>query len=134
MLPARHSSAQVRSVITITGLGDHDQPDWLITMTGIRRHEALLEGAIAPAAYDPNIPHTQPIAQLRQDAEFVIAPVDSAAWQHISCPTLPDETGRRRFRQAGRRCTVHGAQHVDGTQQRRSGRYPLEGEGGEEGR
>ncbi len=27
---------QVRSVITITGLGDHDQPDWLITMTGIR--------------------------------------------------------------------------------------------------
>ena len=36
MLRARHSSAQVRSVITITGLGDHDQPDWLITMTGIR--------------------------------------------------------------------------------------------------
>ena len=35
MLRARHSSAQVRSVITITGLGDHDQPDWLITMTGI---------------------------------------------------------------------------------------------------
>jgi hypothetical protein len=26
----------VSSVITITGLGDHDQPDWLITMTGIR--------------------------------------------------------------------------------------------------
>jgi hypothetical protein len=23
-------------VITITGLGDHDQPDWLITMTGSR--------------------------------------------------------------------------------------------------
>ena len=37
MLPARHSSIQVSSVITITGLGDHDQPDWLITMTGIRR-------------------------------------------------------------------------------------------------
>ena len=36
MLRVRHSSAQVRSVITITGLGDHDQPDWLITMTGIR--------------------------------------------------------------------------------------------------
>jgi hypothetical protein len=36
MLHARHSSTQVRSVITITGLGDHDQPDWLITMTGIR--------------------------------------------------------------------------------------------------
>jgi heme oxygenase len=36
MLPARHSSAQASSVITITGIGDHDQPDWLITMTGIR--------------------------------------------------------------------------------------------------
>jgi hypothetical protein len=36
MLHARNSSTQVRSVITITGLGDHDQPDWLITMTGIR--------------------------------------------------------------------------------------------------
>ena len=36
MLHARHSSTQVSSVITITGLGDHDQPDWLITMTGIR--------------------------------------------------------------------------------------------------
>jgi hypothetical protein len=24
------------TVITITGLGDHDQLDWLITMTGIR--------------------------------------------------------------------------------------------------
>jgi len=37
MLHAGHSSTQVRSVITITGLGDHDQPDWLITMTGMRR-------------------------------------------------------------------------------------------------
>jgi len=36
MLPARHSSTQVSGVITITGLADHDQPDWLITMTGIR--------------------------------------------------------------------------------------------------
>ncbi len=39
MLRVRHSSAQVRNVITITGLGDHDQPDWLITMTGIRTQE-----------------------------------------------------------------------------------------------
>jgi hypothetical protein len=23
-------------MITITGAGDHDRPDWLITMTGIR--------------------------------------------------------------------------------------------------
>jgi hypothetical protein len=36
MPPARHSSAQASSVIKITGIGDHDQPDWLIRMTGIR--------------------------------------------------------------------------------------------------
>ena len=42
MLRARHSSAQVRSVITITGLGDHDQPDWLITMTGIRSQKETI--------------------------------------------------------------------------------------------
>ena len=42
MLPARHSSAEVSSVITITGLGDHDQPDWLITMAGIRMQTALI--------------------------------------------------------------------------------------------
>jgi hypothetical protein len=36
MPPARHSSTQASSVTTITGLGDHDQPEWLITMTGIR--------------------------------------------------------------------------------------------------
>jgi hypothetical protein len=38
MPPARHSSVQASSVIKITGLGDHDRPDWLITMTGIRRY------------------------------------------------------------------------------------------------
>jgi len=36
MLPARLSAARAGSVITITGAGDHDQPDWLTTMTGIR--------------------------------------------------------------------------------------------------
>ena len=33
----RASSTQASSTITITGAGDHDQPDWLITMTGSRR-------------------------------------------------------------------------------------------------
>jgi hypothetical protein len=43
MLPARHSSTQVSSVITITGLGDHDQPVWLITMTGIRSYQSFAD-------------------------------------------------------------------------------------------
>jgi hypothetical protein len=33
---AGHSKSQRVAVITITGLGDHDQLEWLITMTGIR--------------------------------------------------------------------------------------------------
>jgi hypothetical protein len=36
MPPARRSSIQASSVITITGAGDHDRPDWLTTMNGIR--------------------------------------------------------------------------------------------------
>ena len=36
MPPARLSSPRLSSTITITGPGDHDRPDWLITMTGIR--------------------------------------------------------------------------------------------------
>ena len=47
MLPAGHSSIQVSSVITINGLGDHDQPEWLITMTGIRRRAIGEDAATA---------------------------------------------------------------------------------------
>jgi len=36
MPPASHSSVQASRVITITGIGDHDRLDWLITMTGFR--------------------------------------------------------------------------------------------------
>jgi hypothetical protein len=58
MLPARHSSTQVSSVITITGLGDHNQPDWLITMTGIRIAVAkLVFTSTEIALLDRLIPH-----------------------------------------------------------------------------
>jgi hypothetical protein len=29
-------------VITITGIGDHLQPEWLITFTGMRAHQLTL--------------------------------------------------------------------------------------------
>jgi len=32
-------SPPVISVITITGIGDHLQPEWLITFTGMRRQD-----------------------------------------------------------------------------------------------
>jgi len=35
-LPTSLSSVQVSSMIMITGMGDHDRPEWLITMAGIR--------------------------------------------------------------------------------------------------
>ena len=57
MLPARYSSTQVSSVITITGLGDHDQPDWLITMTGIRTQPSR------PGEFHPE-PLTEPDVNL----------------------------------------------------------------------
>jgi predicted acylesterase/phospholipase RssA len=37
MPPTRHSSVQVSGMITINGAGDHDRPDWTITMAGMRR-------------------------------------------------------------------------------------------------
>jgi hypothetical protein len=36
MLRIVPSSGRVNSMITITGPGDHDRPEWLITMTGMR--------------------------------------------------------------------------------------------------
>jgi hypothetical protein len=54
------SSTQVSSVITITGLGDHDQPDWLITMNGIRtlaaapdRRDGVPSANLKPSATGP---------------------------------------------------------------------------------
>jgi hypothetical protein len=46
MLPARHSSTQVCSVITITGLGDHDDrnPQYALTAVIRRGKRTPLEG------------------------------------------------------------------------------------------
>jgi hypothetical protein len=43
MPPTRHSSVQVSGVITITGAGDHDRPDWTITMAGMRNQNTPLD-------------------------------------------------------------------------------------------
>jgi hypothetical protein len=41
MLSAELSSSMVNSVIRITGFGDHDRPEWLIRISGIR-NDAIL--------------------------------------------------------------------------------------------
>ena len=103
-------------------------------LQGLAGDQALLEGAISPAAHHPDIAGAQPVAQFRQHAELVVAPIDVPAAQHMARPALPDEAGRRGFRQAGRGRAVHLAQHVDGAHERRRGRHALEDEGIKESR
>lgn len=45
-------------------------------LQGLAGNEALFEGAVAPAAHDPDIAGTQSIAQFRQHTQLVVAPVD----------------------------------------------------------
>ena len=86
-----------------------------------------------PAAGDPDVASAQPIAQFRQHAELVMAPVDGAAGQDVGRPALPHEPGRRGFRQAGPRA-VSLAQHHDRAHQRGAGGHALEIERVQEGR
>ena len=58
-----------------------------------------------PAAGDPYIAGAQPVAQLRQHAEFVMTPVNCAAGQRIRRPAPPNEPSRGGFWQGGRACT-----------------------------
>jgi hypothetical protein len=39
MLSAMPSSGRVYSMIKITGIGDHDRPEWLIRINGMRSEE-----------------------------------------------------------------------------------------------
>ena len=49
MLSAMPSSGRVYSVIKITGIGDHDRPEWLIRINGMRRLAVLVPLPLAPA-------------------------------------------------------------------------------------
>jgi hypothetical protein len=42
MLSAVPSSGKVNTMIRITGIGDHDRPEWLIRINGMRSREADL--------------------------------------------------------------------------------------------
>ena len=47
-------------MITITGFGDHNQPEWLIIFTGIRRREGLRAGT---NALNNDFPHPLLVAR-----------------------------------------------------------------------
>ena len=78
------------------------------------------------AADDPDIAGAQPVAQLRQDAELVVASVDDAARQHVRHPALPDEACWSIFRQGGPFGPIYLAQHLDGAKKRGRRRHTLE--------
>jgi len=90
----------------------------------LRRDQPLLEGAVLPAAGDPDVAGAQPVTQLRQHAKLIMAPVDGAAGQDIGRPTLPHEAGRRGFRQASPGA-VRLAQQHDRAHQRGAGGHAL---------
>ena len=96
--------------------------------------QAFLEGSVLPAAGHPDIAGAQSIAQLRQHAEFVIAPVDGAAGQDMGRPALPDEPGRCGFRQGRIFRAVRLAQHLDRAHERGGCWHALELERLEKGR
>jgi hypothetical protein len=43
MLSAMRSLSMVKRMIMITGTGDHDRPEWLIIITGIRSIRTAVE-------------------------------------------------------------------------------------------
>ena len=58
--------------------GDRQDAGLLQFLQRRGRDQPFLEGAILPAASDPDVAGAQPVAQLRQDAELVVASVDGA--------------------------------------------------------
>jgi hypothetical protein len=49
------SSSTVNTMIRITGIGDHNQPDWLITINGMRSDAEVT--ADSPARHPGHIAH-----------------------------------------------------------------------------
>jgi hypothetical protein len=62
-------------VITITGLGDHDPPEWLITITGLRRHGVIGDPTLGDAILD-RIAHAA--YRIDLDGESLRKPLDGA--------------------------------------------------------
>jgi hypothetical protein len=53
MLSAMRSLSMVKRMIMITGTGDHDRPEWLIIITGIRRMDMYI-CTFRPLCTEPN--------------------------------------------------------------------------------
>jgi hypothetical protein len=102
------------------------------------RDQMLLERPVSSAADHPDIAGPQPIAQFGENAQLIVSPVEvsvgPAAGEHMACPALLDEGGRRGLRQGVRARCVGVPQNLDGPHQRLRRRDGLELEGGQKGR
>ena len=69
MLSAVPSSGIVNSMIRITGIGDHDRPEWLIRISGMRtsvfRRRPARPIASSPSRFARNPPPTKMVCVLR---------------------------------------------------------------------
>jgi hypothetical protein len=54
---------------------------------GLVGDEAFLERAISPTAHHPDVAGAQTVAQFRQHAELIVAPINAPAAKHVALPT-----------------------------------------------
>jgi len=58
-------------------------------LQGLAGDEAFLKGAISPAAHHPDVAGAQAVAQFRQHAELVVAPINAPTAKHVAAPNAP---------------------------------------------
>ena len=98
-----------------------------------RGDELLLDRAVAPATFDPDVARPQPIAQLDQHAELVGAPVHAGPSDRPT-PALANEPDRRVGRQFARAAEMEVAHDRQRAQERAGGGHRAERERGDERR
>ncbi len=80
------------------------------------RHQVVLEVLELARALHPDVAGAQRVLQLRQRAQFVVAPVDAGVGHHQLLPARLDELGRRVGGHLAGVVAVHAAQHLDGVE------------------
>ena len=80
------------------------------------RHQVVLEVLELARALHPDVAGAQRVLQLRQRAQFVVAPVDAGVGHHQFLPARLDELGRRVGGHLAGVVAVHAAQHLDGVE------------------
>jgi hypothetical protein len=94
----------------------------------IERQEIVVETAVSTAAFDPNVPRTQPVLELGHRAELPEPAVDRTAAHHEGLPSPWHEAGRCIHGQGATACSVHLVQQRESLEKRPNRRDASEGE------